>query len=388
MEIADLAEALCDQGHSVEVLTIQWERTWPKHFQLREIPVTRVRRSLGGAWGMFRFLRELKQQIHDSELDGLIVYGLNDESWGVIRSLVSHIPMVIRIHWTDANQFFNRQISLRQRSILQRSKKLVIDSLATQTLIDSRLDHELIAWVPSCGAPHSFIRPNLSNQTAARACLSDAHPILVIEPLQPLVVCGSNFQDPAIFALIPAWKRVLDQFPNARLWILGDGPGSNTLWEAICDQELAESIVMPGCFDDLTEVLQAADVYVHAISRGADNYSLWKSMSVGVTPVAIESDDVKTLVKHEQNGLIVSQFGSSPDLADSMANSICLLLADRSKRQQFGSAATKTASEFQISNWIHHFCQPLQRMSLDSVRLSYRDPFSDDSTEDHSTTRS
>lgn len=364
-EVSDLAETLKSQGHHIEVLTIQWERTWPRQFQLREIPVTRIRRSMGGAWGMFRFLRELKHRIGDAKLDGLIVYGLNNESWGVIRSLVSHIPMVVRIHWSEANRFFNRSSILRQRMILQRAKRLVIDSLATQRLIDSRINPNLLSLVPPYAKMPQANSYTLSNQSAARACLSDAHPILVVEPLQPLVVCISPLQDPAISLLIRSWQRVLDQLPKARLWILGDGPAARTVWDQVCDQELADSIVLPGCFDDLNEVLQAADLYFHAVSEGGDICNLTKAMSIGIPPISMANEDVARIISDGENGCLISDH--SPQ---SIAKLICQLLQDDPRRAQLGRAAKRAVEGLSIDNWAQHFIEPLQPIGPRSNRVA------------------
>jgi len=359
MEVVDLAQVLRSAGHAVEIITVQWEKKWPKNFHLREIPVVRIGRSLGGAWGMFRFLRELKYHLTEAEIQGVIVYGLNDEAWGVIRSFVSQWPMVVRVHWREAERFFNRPVNLRHRTILQRTKKLIVDSEDTAGLLGSQFDSRLITMVPACGTPVGSELPHSPSQL--RAFLADAHPILTVEPGQPLVICGSSLADPAINILLKAWKKTLRQFPKARLWILGNGKLGRGVWEAIVNHDLTDSIVMPGYFDNLDEVLRSADLYVHLISKGGDSYVLLKALSAGLPAISLPTPSMERFITQGIDGRF-----SSDRSPEALAEVMVELLASVEQRRQLGSNARKNSYRWNLSHWCSSFCEPLLEASVNN----------------------
>lgn len=377
MEVADLAEELQAAGHQVQIFTVQWERKWPKAFQLREIPVVRINRSLGGAWGMFRFVRELKHQISEAEVEGVIVYGLNEEAWGAIRGLVSDLPLVVRIHWNDARRFFERPLSMRHRTILGRARRLIVDSIDTAEILGAGSQLAPVEIVPACGrlvpggarlssgqatcgplglSPELTSGPTMESTVGqARAFLSEAHPILTIGPRQPLVVCGSNLQDPGIEILLKAWRQLVRSLPYARLWLLGNGRQGREVWERVVDYRLSESVVMPGFFDQLEEVLRAADLYLHATTQGGDAYVLSQAMAMGRATISLPAGSVQPWIGSGEHGRI------SPNLSpESLCQLMLELLGEPELRRRLGEQAARSARDWDLGRWVHSFSQPLQ----------------------------
>jgi glycosyltransferase involved in cell wall biosynthesis len=62
--------------------------------------------------------------------------------------------------------------------------------------------------------------------------------------------------------LIEAWQPLRDRWPGTRLWLVGDGPFRETLYARLGDLDLRLAVNMPGSFDDLDDVLSAADLLV------------------------------------------------------------------------------------------------------------------------------
>ena len=65
-----------------------------------------------------------------------------------------------------------------------------------------------------------------------------------------------------LMTLIDAWPEVLAGCPEARLWLIGDGPLRDALNDRIRDLQLQSKVVMPGSFDEVADVLSAADAAV------------------------------------------------------------------------------------------------------------------------------
>ncbi len=355
--VAEVAEAIAKTGQHVEILTIRWEKAWPSSFRFRELEVTRIGRLVGGPWGMFRYLRRLHRHVKDARLDGLIVFGLTNESWAVIRNFAQILPVSIHVDGLDLSGIHRRPLNNRQLAILKYVKQILVDSDATaQHLIQQRgISAELISIVPPGVRVDPNFQRSLARQSAARSGLSDAHPILDIKPAQPLVVCASpQFGDAGMLDLIDAWLHVLDRFPFARLWILGDGFKAREIWERICDLNLANSIIMPGFFDELDEVLLASDVYVHPLQNDVSCHALVRALVTGTCTIATSNSGALSLITHNQDGLIAP--AKNPI---ALAESIVYAIGNSDLRDRLGRAARKRASaRFDVDHWTGNYLNP------------------------------
>ena len=356
--IAEVAAAIKRAGYQPEILTIRWEKNWPRNFTFREVEVTRLGGPVSGPWGTFRFARSFSRHIRESGFDGVIVFGLSDESWAAIRSCVKQLPVIVKIDSNDVSSHPHSPFSSRRLAALRDVKQVLVDSRATADWLihQNDLPVDLVSVVsPGVEIDRSFQR-SLARQGAARLALSDAHPILMIEPAQPLVVCGSpKFHDPGMFDLVESWRFVLDRFPQARLWVLGDGLGARAVWERICDLNLANSVVMPGFFDDLSGVLQAANLYVHPLHSGGNCSSLVRALSCGVCTIATSNPATAELIEKNVNGLSVPM--ANPR---ALAEAIQLGLGNSEMRARLGREALKRSRErFNIDQLVDDYLRPL-----------------------------
>ena len=158
--------------------------------------------------------------------------------------------------------------------------------------------------------PEDYIEaePNAAiRKTAARVALSDAHPILQIEADQPLVItCAPMENDLGVCDLVRAWKTVQRKHTKARLWILGEGKLSGTVWDEILEHELVYTVIMPGFFDNLSLVLNAADLYVHPLRTQSACCVLQTAKAMGICTVETASlDELKSATKTESTRTFV-----------------------------------------------------------------------------------
>ena len=73
---------------------------------------------------------------------------------------------------------------------------------------------------------------------------------------------GSLYPGNGLDTLIRAWQKIVGRHQDARLWIIGDGQDRDHLLQLKKDLDLAWHVLMPGTFEEIDEVLAAADVYV------------------------------------------------------------------------------------------------------------------------------
>lgn len=370
MAIGDLASEISSAGHSVEVLTVRWEKTWPTRFQVRELTVHRINRPASGPWSSYRYLRSLTRQLIDLELDGVIVYGLGEEAWAISKTFGGKIPYVIRIdnHFMGIHK---RQpiFTARQLLALNAANRVLVDSQCTKDWIENHraVKNDAILVVPDgIQIDPGHVRTP-TGHGASRVAISDAHPVLMIGPTQPLVVCGSPMHgDEGLVDLINAWPRVLRRFPKSRLWIVGEGTKARKVWELIQEKNLVHSVIMPGNFDDLHDILQAADLYVHPLCSHESCGFLARALVGGVCSVVTATQSARSVVENNVNGLVVG-INDPRGLADA----IILALRNNELRERLGRAALKSsASTYDIKHLVNQFLDPI----IDSVNRSSDPP--------------
>ena len=358
MAVEDLVGAIKHLGHDVDLLTIRWEKNWPAYFQFQEFPVHRINRPLSGPWGSFRYLRALTRQLVELAPDGIIVTGLGDEAWSISKKFANEIPLVIRL---DNHQFDEqpKQVDLTARQItsLNSAARVIVDSQWTADRVSSHpsMKTASVRVVPVGIAIDEEHKRTLAGQSSSRVAISDAHPVLMIEAAQSLVVCGSPLNgDKGMLDLIDAWPRVLVRFPMAKLWILGDGKNGREVWDRLLDRHVVNSVIMPGSFDDLTNLFQAADVYVHPLRSDESCGFLTRALAHGVCSVITASRSTDSVVENNVTGLVVQ--AESPR---AMADAMILALSNSDLRERLGRAALKSArSAYDIKRLVQPYVEP------------------------------
>ncbi|HIA19290.1 MAG TPA: hypothetical protein EYN70_07725, partial [Planctomycetaceae bacterium] len=115
--MANLGAEFHQRGVRCQIVTAQWEPSWPSEFVHREVPVVRLRSSKKRIWGTLRYLRSLAQWLkdHAEEIDIVYVSMLKHDAF--MASKVCQqlgIPVVLRAegggetgdcHWQTTARF-------------------------------------------------------------------------------------------------------------------------------------------------------------------------------------------------------------------------------------------------------------------------------------------
>ncbi len=336
---SELAIGFKQMGYQVDVLTSRWEHHWSKSFCFRGLNVTRLPQPSMGPWGNFRSHRALTRSLTHSNYDVALVVGLSELLEPAVRSLAkTKTKVVLRLDdSTDSSQLLPHSFARKTLSAVS-NVDLIIATLPViqQRLIAAGIDAEKIRVVPDGAFSIETNNKTVDQQSAARLALCDAHPILAMDPSAPLIVTGVPLNgDGGIYDLIHAWKPVSHRFPNARIWLLGDGPQGKTVWSQITKSNLVYSAIMPGFFDSLDDIFCAADVYVHPSRDEVGHSFLTQAMAGGVCPVS--TDDLGGHIKDGVNGLVVSR--QSPE---ELGEALSRLIKNRTLSTELGMAAQAT----------------------------------------------
>ena len=168
-----------------------------------------------------------------------------------------------------------------------------------------------------------------------------------------IVAVGRLSESKNFGLLIKAMSTVIEELPDCKLNIYGDGPLKSYLQSEINKAKLGEQIILHGKSINIIDKLLESDLYVlSSISEGMPN-SLIEALCVGMPCVATDclGGGARALIKTGENGYLVKN-----DDVDSLANGIICLLQDRDMRLKYAKAAKKNAclySEEEIAKlWI------------------------------------
>jgi len=320
LEVANLCRALSAEQHRLDILTVRWQKHWPAQFRYHDCDVYRLTKPSSGPFGTFRYLKSLTSHFSKHVYDTVIVFGLGEEASTTATAIDDKTKLVLRItqlHLTGIHDF-----STRQTEALKCASTILADTPSTADFIRRHrpeVSDRLTVVAPLPAMPEDSFGQQQNaagRKTAARVALSDAHPILQIDADQPLAItCAPMENDLGVCDLVRAWKMLQRQHTKARLWILGEGKLSRTVWDEILEQDLVYTVIMPGFFDNLDLVLCAADLYVHPLRTQSACSVLQTAKTMGICTVetasleeikvAAVSKSTRSFIENPDRGLMV-----------------------------------------------------------------------------------
>jgi len=357
--LATLAEALHGQGVLTTILTAAWGPDWPRQVIHREIPVHRVPHTPQGGWHTLRFLRRVSRWVRDhrGQFDVVYVANLRNEAYATIGALFrDHIPVVLRAgeHDTAWQQQarFGRRVQVR----CQQADAIVVNTArSAQRLIEAGYDRLRIHEIP-WGVPVAPQRSSAARIEARQALLAANHD-LAAGDVTPIAVCVTRLDNcSALRPLVSTWKIIAARWPGAKLWLIGDGPQRHDVYDVVVDHGLHRDLFMPGTFDELGDVFQAADLCIAVNQTVAESPALLQAMAAGLPIIADATDANQDVLKDNVQGLLVpngdvpaltaaiSQLLETPHLAARMS-AVSRLLA--TERHSLAASASRHVSLFE-----------------------------------------
>jgi len=167
-----------------------------------------------------------------------------------------------------------------------------------------------------------------------RYSLENNHPILSwVGPLH------YKMKFEGVKNLIGAFSTVVQKYPDAKLFVIGDGPYRNDLEKFAEYMNIKNNVIFTGFLDNVFLPLSVTDIYMWIMAQGGGvGMALLEAMSVGKPIIATRSMTGEVLFDNE-NAILV-------DLdPKSIANAIVALYEDKEKMKRLGENAQKTVEE-------------------------------------------
>jgi len=160
---------------------------------------------------------------------------------------------------------------------------------------------------------------------AARGALDDNLVLVNVARLYP---------DKEQATLLRMFRRIVDRYPHARLWICGVGPLESEL-KALCHELGLDSRVrFLGFIVDLPTLLALTDIQVHPSSLEGVPLAICEGMASGRPIVATAVGGLPEVIHHDETGILV-RYPDEPGFIEAVAD----LIDDPAKRARLGSNA-------------------------------------------------
>ena len=200
------------------------------------------------------------------------------------------------------------------------------------------------------------VLPNAADvQTFGKASNAQVHISnlgLIDEPIVMFV--GGFYRWHALNLLVESFFRVLQQAPEAKLILVGDGQTRPSIEEKITEFGIADAITITGLVphEQIPAMLSIADVAVapfepFALWKGGSALKVFEYMAAGKAIVATRTGQVAEVLTDGYNGLLVE-----PGDLHGFANAIVKLLKDPIERARLGQNARQQAVE--RHSWQHY----------------------------------
>jgi glycosyltransferase involved in cell wall biosynthesis len=206
-------------------------------------------------------------------------------------------------------------------------------------------DHLISRWNVSRDRitviPNAVAIPELPSEGEVRAKRAE----LRIGDRPTAVFVGSFFRWHAVDMLVDAFRRVLQEMPDARLLLVGDGETRSSIASTVQRWGLTQQVVFTGSVghDEVPLLLALADVAVAPYPRTSLPFwgspmKVFEYMAAGKAIVASRAGQIGHVIEHGRTGLLVE-----PGDAGGTVQALVTLFKSPALRRELGGAARHTA---------------------------------------------
>ncbi|MFQ3611621.1 MAG: glycosyltransferase family 4 protein [Fimbriimonadales bacterium] len=165
---------------------------------------------------------------------------------------------------------------------------------------------------------------------------------------RPVVLCVGRFVRHKGFDLaIRAMEHVWQVFPDADIWLAGDGIDNKHLVSLSLASSKTHHIRFFGYWSAVEELYSTADVLVAPARDAGLGLAVMEAMACGLPVVVSDIPQLQALVKHEQTGLIVPR-----EDVESLGQAIIRILQDRKQAQAMARNARLQSDRFHIRHTV------------------------------------
>lgn len=151
----------------------------------------------------------------------------------------------------------------------------------------------------------------------------------------------SNPKTPEVF--VEAAHLILQEQPNAKFLLVGDGSKRELLTERIRELKMTDKVLLLGLRTDVGAVMAASDIIAHCSTHEGLPKTVLEAMAAGKPVIASNVGGVPHVVHDGENGLLVP-----PQNPTAMADAMRKLMTDAALRARLVASATDLVHEYSL----------------------------------------
>jgi glycosyltransferase involved in cell wall biosynthesis len=274
----------------------------------------------------FRVWPRLTKLLRSRKIDAVITVGAGDKMfWGRLAARCVGVPVVLSaLHstgWPDGVGRLNRMLTPITDSFI------AVAASHGRFLAKNLKIHEDKVAVISNGVDTAGFAP-CADVAAVRRELG-------IGPTDPVIGIVAALRPEKNHELfLQMGRRVVNEFPSARLLVIGEGPCREAIQSQALQLGIANETMLLGSRADIPQLLAAMDVFALTSHIEANPVSILEAMSVGRPVVATNVGSIHEAVAEDRTGYLVPAGD-----ADQLAERVLRLLRDSNLRELMGQAA-------------------------------------------------
>ncbi len=176
---------------------------------------------------------------------------------------------------------------------------------------------------------------------------------------RPVLLCVGRFMRYKGYDVaLQAMERVWQHFPEADLWLAGDGPDNTRLVKMVAQCSRPHHVRFFGYWSAVEELYAAADVLLAPAREAGLGLSTMEAIACGLPVVATDIPAMRRLIQHERTGLLVPR-----ENPDALAQAALRLLQEPSLALELAQNALRTAEKFHIRHTVEQTAPLYRQMS-------------------------
>ena len=282
---------------------------------------------------------DLVREMRRRRPDVVVVRGYNAEMLGRIAAIIAGVPH--RVMWV------HNCGDLDGRTRARRLADRLLDRRTDAYLGVARAQTRYLA--EDLGYPAHKIRIIHNGVDPAGYRPADeqrARTLLGIDPRRPVVgIVAALRPEKDHLLLLQAARRLVGEFPDLAVLIVGDGPMRQKIERAAADLGLADHILLAGARSDVPDILPALTVFtLCSYTIECFPMALLEAMASGRPAVCTDVGGVREMLADGITGYLVP-----PHDPVALADRLATLLHDRQLCQRMGAAArARVQREFSL----------------------------------------
>jgi glycosyltransferase involved in cell wall biosynthesis len=320
---------------------------------LREIPMARVPNP-----------HAVKTLAGWARRDAVDILHLHSAKAGYLGRLAANSAGIPAVYTPHAFPFQRTTDALRplyrlvERKLARRTAKIIcVSEGEREEALLAGLPEEKLIVIPNGIDLARWAPPSPEERAAARRALGVTGEEIVIGALARLV------PQKGIDLLVQAAEDLVQDFPNARILIWGDGPQRNSL-VALAQRLRLSRMQFVGETDDPARAYAAMDVFCSPSRWEGCPYAVLEAMACGLPVVASDIAGHADLIVDGESGVLCES-----ELPGPLAGALRITLADEDVRASFGAAARKGVEAYTIEVMVESTAAVYREVTRDPARL-------------------